>query len=139
MVPMHLKYFGALMSRGLLTERASCPERPPDLEGILSRELLVHRSLLIERTSGQDLRSIPHFSKMPFEKCNLGAVEDSTWLFRNDKRLPEEFSADGVIQQGINMTLFRRRLRAEGAKPDSNKGWKTGSGQVCMFVLKMLN
>ena len=30
--------------------------------------------------------------------------------------------------------LFRRRLRAEGAKPKSNKRWKTGLGHVCMYV-----
>ena len=30
--------------------------------------------------------------------------------------------------------LFRRRLSAEGAKPESNKRWKTGSGHVCMYV-----
>ena len=30
--------------------------------------------------------------------------------------------------------LFRRRLRAEGAKPKSNKRWKTGLGHVCIFV-----
>ena len=29
--------------------------------------------------------------------------------------------------------LFRRRLSAEGAKPESNNRWKTGSGHVCMF------
>ena len=31
-------------------------------------------------------------------------------------------------------TFFRRRLRAEGAKPKSNKRWKTGLGHVCMYV-----
>ena len=30
--------------------------------------------------------------------------------------------------------LIRRRLSAEGAKPESNKRWKTGSGHVCMYV-----
>ena len=31
-------------------------------------------------------------------------------------------------------SFFRRRLRAEGAKPKSNKRWKTGLGHVCMYV-----
>ena len=31
-------------------------------------------------------------------------------------------------------SLFRRRLSAEGAKPESSKRWKTGSGHVCLYV-----
>ena len=31
--------------------------------------------------------------------------------------------------------LFRRRLSAEGAKPESNKRWKTGSGHDCKYVM----
>ena len=30
--------------------------------------------------------------------------------------------------------LFRRRLSAEGAKPESNNGWKSELGHVCMYV-----
>ena len=29
---------------------------------------------------------------------------------------------------------FRRRLGAHGAKPESNRRWKTGSGHVCLYV-----
>ena len=32
------------------------------------------------------------------------------------------------------MLLFRRRLSAEGAKPESNNRWKTGSGHVVMWI-----
>ena len=32
------------------------------------------------------------------------------------------------------LRLFRRRLSAEGAKPESNDRWKMGSGNVCMYV-----
>ena len=31
-------------------------------------------------------------------------------------------------------TLFRRRLSAEGAKPESNNRWKSELGHVCMWV-----
>ena len=34
----------------------------------------------------------------------------------------------------VASAFFRRRLRAEGAKPKSNKRWKTGLGHVCMYV-----
>ena len=30
--------------------------------------------------------------------------------------------------------LFRRRLSAEVAKPESNKRWNSGSGHVCLYV-----
>ena len=31
-------------------------------------------------------------------------------------------------------TLFRRRLSAEGAKPESNNRWKSELGHVCRYV-----
>ena len=34
----------------------------------------------------------------------------------------------------MSLKLFRRRLRAEGAKPESNNRWKMGSGHVCIYV-----
>ena len=33
-----------------------------------------------------------------------------------------------------DVNLFRRRLSAEGAKPESNNRWKMGSGHVCIYV-----
>ena len=39
-----------------------------------------------------------------------------------------------TILHSIHTILFRRRLRAEGAKSKSNKRWKTGLGHVCMYV-----
>ena len=32
------------------------------------------------------------------------------------------------------MLCFRRRLSAEGAKPESNNRWKSDLGHVCMWV-----
>ena len=32
------------------------------------------------------------------------------------------------------MLSFRRRLSAEGAKPESNNRWKSELGHVCMYV-----
>ena len=32
------------------------------------------------------------------------------------------------------VALFRRRLSAEGAKPESNNRWKSDLGHVCMYV-----
>ena len=37
------------------------------------------------------------------------------------------------MQERIQL-LFRRRLSAEGAKPESNNRWKSELGQVCGWV-----
>ena len=38
-----------------------------------------------------------------------------------------------VIDNAIPIYLFRRRLSAEGAKPESNNRWKSELGHVCMY------
>ena len=35
----------------------------------------------------------------------------------------------------MSLKLFRRRLSAEGAKPESNNRWKMGSGHVCILYV----
>ena len=39
-----------------------------------------------------------------------------------------------VHQNNANTNLFRRRLSAEGAKPESNNRWKSELGHVCGYV-----
>ena len=34
----------------------------------------------------------------------------------------------------VLFNLFRQRLSAEGAKPESNNRWKSDLGHVCMYV-----
>ena len=33
-----------------------------------------------------------------------------------------------------NICYFRRRLRAEGAKPQSNNLWKSDLGRICIYI-----
>ena len=45
-----------------------------------------------------------------------------------------ESSKTGRLRLRKGIQLFRRRLRAEGAKPESNNRWNSELGHVCMWV-----
>ena len=47
--------------------------------------------------------------------------------------LPSRWTLSSKMTTYITF-LFRRRLSAEGAKPESNNRWKSELGHVCMYV-----
>ena len=50
-----------------------------------------------------------------------------------EKHAPGGESRDKSVNQ-THSELFRRRLSAKGAKPDSNNRWKSDLSHVCMYV-----
>ena len=58
--------------------------------------------------------------------------------FRNIRRYSETLDDYGsrhhfMYDFRLEVPFFRRRLSAEGAKPESNNRWKMGSAHVCMY------
>ena len=47
------------------------------------------------------------------------------------KRLTRQLSRESI---NLKQIYFRRRLSAEGAKPESNNRWKSELGHVCGWV-----
>ena len=76
----------------------------------------------------------PRSIKFVFSRQFFPGLSNAAWIFRIGLVVSEIRGGGLEIAPPQWGALFRRRLSAEGAKPESNNRWKSELGHVCMYV-----